>query len=472
MITPVVLCGGSGTRLWPSSRNAYPKQLLSLVTENTLLQDTVLRAKAVTDGARPIVICHDDYRFLVAEQLHALGQNDAQIILEPVGRNTAPAVAIAAFHLSRENADPLLLILPADHVIKDTAEFARAVQQAAEAARLGYLVTFGIVPSKAETGYGYIKKAQALTDAAFQVEKFVEKPNAETAAKYVSSGEYLWNSGIFLVRASTYLAELKHYAPAMFTACETAVQNLTTDLDFTRVKLQDFAACPSDSIDYAVMEKTLKAAVVPLSAAWSDVGSWSALWEVHEADANGNVVVGDVIAEQVTNSYLRAESRMLAVVGVDNHIIVETPDAVLVAHKDQAQAVKQIVERLKKEERPESHLHRRVYRPWGHYETVDKAQTFLVKRITVKPGACLSLQMHHYRSEHWIVVSGIATVTRGEEVFLLHENESTYIPVCVRHRLENAGVTDLQLIEVQSGSYLGEDDIVRYQDIYGRVETV
>lgn len=473
MITPVILCGGSGTRLWPSSRNAYPKQLLPLVSDKSLLQDTVIRAKALSRNNKPLVICHDEYRFLIAEQLQEVGVTNAQIILEPIGKNTAPAAAIAALQLSHDGSDPLILILPADHVIKDTEKFFTAVASAASLAEQGSLVTFGIVPTKPEVGYGYIKKSHPFENSqGFHVEKFVEKPDYATAEKYVASQEYFWNSGIFLFRASSFLAELKKYAPTILTACEKVSASLVNDLDFTRIQLADFANCPSDSIDYAVMEKTQNAAVVPLNAEWSDVGSWTALWEVHEGDKNGNVVFGDVFTEQVSNSYLRAESRMLAVVGVSDHIVVETPDAVLVAHKDNAQAVKNIVATLKEKQRPETHLHRRVYRPWGHYETIDKSANFLVKRITVKPGGCLSLQMHNYRSEHWIVVSGIATVTRGDEIFLLPENQSTYIPVCVRHRLENAGITDLELIEVQSGSYLGEDDIVRYEDVYGRADAV
>lgn len=469
MIVPVILCGGSGTRLWPLSRNAYPKQLLPLVSANSLLQDTLLRTSAISKVTAPLVICHDDHRFLVAEQLQEMGVRDAQIILEPVGKNTAPAVAIAALQLSQAGSDPLLLILPADHVIKDTEKFLAAVSEASALAEDGNLVTFGVIPTKPETGYGYIKKAEELTAHSYKVEKFVEKPDYATAEAYVTSGEYLWNSGIFMFKASVFLAELKKYAPEMLAACEKTIASMTTDLDFIRLREADFSACPSNSIDYAVMEKTQSAVVVPLAAEWSDVGSWSALWEAHEAsDEQGNVVYGDVVTEQVNNSYLRAESRMLAVVGVTDHIIVETPDVVLVAHKDNCQAVKEIVERLKKDKRPEALLHRRVHRPWGHYETIDQSTSFLVKRITVKPGASLSLQMHHHRSEHWVVVSGTAKVTRGEEVFLLDQNQSTYIPVGVKHRLENTGTVNIELIEVQSGDYLGEDDIVRFEDVYGR----
>lgn len=469
MIVPVILAGGSGSRLWPLSRSAYPKQLLPLVSGQTMLQETVLRAKAVGNSVDPLVICNQEHRFLVAEQLQQIGTLTASIMLEPMGKNTAPAVAIAALHLLK-TGDPVMLVLPSDHIIKDMNSFVAAVAIAENCARDGKLVTFGITPTQPETGYGYIKAGTKLDNKnAYQVEKFVEKPDIETAQSYFSSGDYYWNSGMFMFRASQYLAELGRCEPEILAACEIAVEKMDKDLDFIRLNKELFAACPSNSIDYAVMEKTDDAVLIPLNASWSDVGSWSALWQVHEGDEDGNVMQGDVVIEQVTNSYLRAESRMLAVVGVTDHIVIETADAVLVAHKSNAQAVKDMVERLKQKQRPETDLHRRVCRPWGSYESINKSDGFQVKHIIVKPGSSLSLQMHHHRSEHWVVVRGHATVTRGEEEFIVKQNESTYIPVGVKHRLSNHTSEDIELIEVQSGSYLGEDDIVRFEDIYGRV---
>lgn len=473
MIVPVVLAGGSGSRLWPLSRSAYPKQLLPLVSGKTMLQDTVLRAFAIGDTvASPIVICNQEHRFLVAEQLQEIEASNAHIILEPFGKNTAPAVAISALHLLKEHNDPILLVLPADHVIKDMNTFMTAVSHATRCAEAGHLVTFGITPTHPETGYGYIKIGAELPEKkGFSVDQFVEKPNLNAAESYIASGNYFWNSGIFMFRASRYLEELRRHAPDMLAACEKSVLKMTRDLDFIRLDKESFSDCPSDSIDYAVMEKTQDAVLVPLNAAWSDVGSWTALWEVQNPDQHGNVTQGDVVTEQVTNSYLRAESRMLAVVGVSDHIVIETSDAVLVAHKDNSQAVKKMVELLKLKQRTETDLHRRVYRPWGSYESIDKSDCYQVKHISVKPGASLSLQMHHYRSEHWIVVKGVATVTCGDNIFTLKENESTYIPVGTKHRLVNPGPECLELIEVQSGSYLGEDDIVRFEDVYGRTAT-
>ncbi|QSQ31345.1 mannose-1-phosphate guanylyltransferase/mannose-6-phosphate isomerase [Xanthomonas translucens] len=463
-VLPIILSGGSGTRLWPLSRESYPKQFLPLVGEHSMLQATWLRAAPVA-GHAPIVVANEEHRFVAAEQLQQIGVKPQSILLEPKGRNTAPAIAVAALEATRNGADPLLLVLPSDHVIRDEAAFQAAVRAAAAAAEQGKLVTFGIKPTAPETGYGYIKAGAGNGVSA--VERFVEKPDLATAQGYLASGEYYWNSGMFLFRASRYLEELRRFQPAIADACSTAWEASKRDADFTRLDKDAFAASPSDSIDYAVMEKTADAVVVPLDAGWNDVGSWSALLEVSPQDAQGNAHHGDVIEIDCRNTYAYG-SRLIAMVGLQDVVVVETDDAVLVGHRDRIQEVKQIVARIKASGRSEATWHRKVYRPWGAYDSIDNGQRFQVKRITVKPGATLSLQMHHHRAEHWIVVSGTAEVTRGEEVLLLTENQSTYIPLGVTHRLKNPGKLPLELIEVQSGSYLGEDDIVRFEDTYGR----
>ncbi|MCL1499621.1 mannose-1-phosphate guanylyltransferase/mannose-6-phosphate isomerase [Xanthomonas nasturtii] len=463
-VLPIILSGGSGTRLWPLSRESYPKQFLPLVGDKSMLQATWLRAAPVAAHA-PIVVANEEHRFIAAEQLQQLGVKPSAILLEPKGRNTAPAIAVAALEATRDGADPLLLVLPSDHVIGDEAAFQAAVTVAAEAAAQGKLVTFGIKPTAPETGYGYIK-AGAGTGAS-AVERFVEKPDLATAQGYLASGEYYWNSGMFLFRASRYLEELRKFHPAIADACQKAWESGKRDADFTRLDKDAFAASPSDSIDYAVMEKTADAVVVPLDAGWNDVGSWSSLLDVSKQDAQGNAHHGDVIQLDCQNTYAYG-SRLIAMVGLEDVVVVETPDAVLVGHRDRIQEVKEVVSQIKTAGRSEATWHRKVYRPWGAYDSIDMGQRHQVKRITVKPGAVLSLQMHHHRAEHWIVVSGTAEVTRGDEVLLLTENQSTYIPLGVTHRLRNPGKLPLELIEVQSGSYLGEDDIVRFEDTYGR----
>jgi mannose-1-phosphate guanylyltransferase / mannose-6-phosphate isomerase len=466
-ITPVILSGGAGTRLWPLSRELYPKQLLPLVGDRTMLQETVHRLAGL-DAAAPLVVCNEAHRFLVAEQLRVLGHKPQAIILEPVGRNTAPAIALAALQAP---TDALLLVLPADHVIRDVKAFHRAIHTALPAAGAGQLVTFGIVPTAPETGYGYIQGATADSGGVHAIVQFVEKPELARAQQFLEQGGYFWNSGMFLFRASRYLEELGHHAPDILQAARAALAGAQPDLDFVRVDPAAFEACRSDSIDYAVMEKTHHAAVVPLSAGWSDVGSWSALHEALAADADGNVSRGDVIAEDSTGCYLYAENRLVAVVGLQDHVVVETKDAVLVAPRNRVQDVKKLVARLKAEGRYEHSLHREVFRPWGSYDSIDSGERFQVKRLSIKPGAQLSLQLHHHRAEHWIVVSGTARITCGDRVFLLEENQSTYIPIGEKHRIENPGKIPLHIIEVQSGSYLGEDDIVRFEDRYGREGT-
>ena len=435
-----------------------------------MLQETLQRLDG-SSAANPIVICNDAHRFLVAEQLRQMGGDHGGIILEPVGRNTAPAIALAALHAMQTDDDPVLLVLAADHLIKDSAGFQAAVSKANELAMDGNLVTFGIVPDQAHTGYGYIKGGEAI-DVGMKVDEFVEKPDLATAQQYVDSGNYFWNSGMFMFKASVYLAELKKHAPEMYSICEQAIASESKDLDFIRIDPEIFATCPDDSIDYAVMEKTALAAMVPLDAGWSDVGSWSSLWETADnKDENGNVIVGDAILEGVNNSYINAEERLIAVVGLDDVVVVETKDAVMVANKNKVQDIKNVVNKLKAEQRPEFQFHREVFRPWGSYDSIDNGKRFQVKRITVKPGEKLSVQMHHHRAEHWIVVSGTANVTIGEKTQLVTENESVYIPIGDVHALENPGKIPLELIEVQSGAYLGEDDIVRFSDRYGRTES-
>ena len=469
MIIPVILSGGSGTRLWPLSRKMHPKQLLPLVNETTMLQDTITRLTGSPDIDHVMVICNDDYRFMVAEQVKETDISTNEIILEPVGRNTAPAIALAAFNATRDGEDPVLLVLPADHVIADVESFQAALQLGKEQAEAGRLVTFGVVPDLPETGFGYIKaRASGEQQAFYDVEQFVEKPDAETAAGYLADGNYYWNSGMFMFRASTYLNALEQHAPDIHSASKAAFATAARDLDFLRIGIEAFEQCPSDSIDYAVMENVNNAVVIPVDIGWSDVGSWSALHDVGEVDGEGNTLIGDVKSGLTSNSYVRANNRLVVTLGVDNMIVVDTDDALLVANRDNVQDIKSVVEELSSEQREEVNLHKCVYRPWGHYQGIDAGPHYQVKRITVNPGAVLSLQMHHHRSEHWIVVSGTARVTRGEKEFILSENESTYIPLGQKHRLENIGKIPLKLIEVQTGSYLGEDDIVRFEDIYGR----
>jgi mannose-1-phosphate guanylyltransferase len=477
MLVPVIMAGGSGTRLWPLSRQHFPKQFLPLIDNSTMLQTTLSRLEGLA-VERSITICNEQHRFIVAEQLRRGGELGS-IILEPAAKNTAPAVALAALIAQTNNNDPILLVLAADHVIDDEAAFQDAVTRATVLAEQGKLVTFGIVPVEAHTGYGYIKQGASLDNLgnagrqAYEVDCFVEKPNLEKAQQYLDSGQYLWNSGMFLFKASRYLEMLARYRPDILSACQQSVANLEPDLDFVRVDAVAFAQCPVESLDYAVMEPLAASGddvvVMPLDAGWNDVGSWSSLWQLAQKDQAGNHLHGDVIAQDTSNSYVRAQTRLVATLGVDNLVIVDTPDALLVATRDRVQEVKTIVDQLKQKRRPEATIHREVYRPWGKYDSIDSGQRHQVKHITVKPGAKLSVQMHHHRAEHWIIVSGTALVTNGGQETLLTENQSTYIPIGVKHALENPGKIPLELIEVQSGAYLGEDDIVRFEDIYGRV---
>ncbi len=465
---PIILSGGSGTRLWPLSRKMYPKQFLSLLHDQTMLQMTLSRLDGLEHTA-PTVVCNNEHRFIVAEQARQIGIEDLSIILEPFGKNTAPAIAVSAIHATGLAEDPVLLVLSADHEIADEKAFHDAVKQALPLAEAGKLVTFGIVPKNAATGYGYIKRGEAEGNG-FVVDQFVEKPDPDTAEEYLATGEYYWNSGMFMFKAQAYLKELEKFKPDMVTNCRRAVGNIREDIGFLRLDPETFGNCESDSIDYAVMEKTDLACVVPMDAGWSDIGSWASLWDQAKKDKAGNTTQGDVITTNTENSFVHAESRLVATVGIKDLVIVETHDVVLVADREQAQEVKQIVEQLKREQRAEENFHRIVYRPWGSFDSVDEGDRYKVKRITVSPGARLSKQKHHHRAEHWVVVKGTARVFRNDEIFDLHENESVFIPVGATHYIENPGNIPLDIIEVQSGSYLGDDDIVRFDDIYGRCD--
>jgi mannose-1-phosphate guanylyltransferase/mannose-6-phosphate isomerase len=479
-LQPVILCGGSGTRLWPLSREQYPKQLLSLMGERTLLQDTAQRLNelmlSVPIQTQPIVVCNQEYRFITAEQLYEVGVTPSKIILEPFGRNTAPALTLAALSAVQNNNDPILLVMASDHVMQSLEGFHQAIQMGLNAALAGQVVTFGIKANSPETGYGYIHAdGKSPYEGVGTINAFVEKPDVVTAQAYVDSGEYLWNSGIFMLKASVWVQALTHFAPIMVSECEAALRDAHVDLDFIRIDETAFARCPSDSIDYAVMERLqgesalgIQGYVVPMAAGWSDVGTWSAVWDALDKDGNGNVAHGAAVFERTSNTLVHSEHRVVSCLGLDDLVIVDTADALLVAKKSEVHDLKPLVAQIKAEHTHLTEKHRKVFRPWGSYDSIDADERFQVKRITVKPGASLSLQMHHHRAEHWIVVSGTGKVTRGDEVFLLSENESTYIPLGVTHRLENPGKTTLELIEVQSGSYLGEDDIVRFDDIYGR----
>lgn len=465
---PVLLAGGNGTRLWPLSRTLMPKQFIRLAGTDTMLQQTLCRLDGLS-LEKPFIICNEEHRFIVAEQARQAGVETQGILLEPFGRNTAPAVAMVAFEQLTQGNDPLMLVLPSDHRIENVKAFQASVIEAAAAAGQGKLVTFGIVPSHAETGYGYIEAGQPFSaSGARAVKRFVEKPDKATAEEFLANGHFFWNSGMFLFRASRYLEELKAARADIYDVCEQAAQNIEREFDFARIPKDIFEACPDESIDYAVMEPTAEAAMVPLDAGWSDLGSWSALWEVEEKDADNNVKIGDVVAADTRGAYIRAESRLVATIGLEDVVVVETKDAVLVAEKSRVQDVKRLVEQIRGEKRTEHHCHVQVFRPWGDYESIDDGARFQVKRITVKPGQKLSLQMHYHRAEHWIVVKGTALVECGDETTLLTENQSTFIPVGTKHRLINPGKVALELIEVQSGSYLGEDDIVRFDDNYGR----
>ena len=468
-IIPVILSGGSGERLWPLSRRQFPKQYLPLSSDNTMFQETILRLNGLDNLAEPIIICNEDHRFLVSEQCKQINVINPKILLEPVAKNTAPAIMAAALQSIKDSDDAILLVLSADHVIQDLDAFHHAINIANKQAEAGKLATFGIVPTGANIGYGYIRVSNYNTEGAYKVEQFVEKPNLSTAQYYLEQGNYLWNSGMFMFQANTLINELTKYSPDIVTAISNAFNNSTKDLDFIRLEKQAFVSSPTGSIDYLLMEKSNNVVVVPLDAQWKDIGSWSSLHDIGIKDEGGNVIKGDVFTESTTNTYINATSHMVATIGVHDLVIVDTPNAILISTKDQAQEVKKIVEQLQKQDREEQLNHRKVYRPWGWYDSIETGLHFQVKRLHVNPGSKLSLQMHHNRAEHWVVVSGTATATNGEDILTLNEGDSTYIPIGITHSLENQTTEDLEIIEVQSGSYLGEDDIVRFEDIYGRL---
>ena len=467
-ITPVILSGGSGTRLWPLSRKQYPKQFLPLVGDNTMFQETILRLSGLDNLADPIIVCNANHRFLVAEQCHQIDITNPTILLEPIGRNTAPAIVAAALQSLKETDDVVLLILSADHIIQDIKAFHRAINIACKQARDGKLATFGIVPTNANTGYGYIKLSKDNSNGAYKAEEFIEKPDLKTVESFLEQGNYLWNSGMFMFKAVKLIEELTIHSPNIVKSVNDAIKSAKTDLDFIRLDKKSFELSPSDSIDYALMEKSDNVVVIPLEAKWKDIGAWTALYDIGTKDENGNVIKGDVITKSTTNSYINADHHMVITIGVDNLIIVDTPDATFIANQDKAQEVKSVVESLQANDRCESATHRKVYRPWGWYDSIEIGVHFQVKRLHVNPGAKLSLQMHHKRAEHWVVVSGTATVTNGDRRLKLNKGESTYIPLSITHSLANKTREPLEVIEVQSGEYLGEDDIVRFEDIYGR----
>lgn len=469
-IVPVILSGGSGERLWPLSRKEYPKQYLPLLGDQTMLQQTIQRLNGLENLSNPVIICNADHRFVVAEQCRQIGIKNPTILLEPIGRNTAPAIAAAAYQSLKDSDNSTLLVLSADHVIGDVGAFHQAIKIANQQAQISKLVVFGIVPTDPSTGYGYIKKSEDNYNGAHKVEEFIEKPDLKTAELYLEQGNYLWNSGMFMFQAHVYIEELTEYAPNIVASVHGAVNNASQDLAFIRLEKQAFESSPSDSIDYALMEKSNNVVVVPLSANWKDIGSWKALYDTGIKDSQGNVIKGDVIIQNTTNTFINADHHMVAALGVDNLIIIDTPDVTFIAAQDKSQDVKNIVESLQASGRYESSAHRKVYRPWGWYDSIESGEYFQVKRLYIKPGAKLSLQMHHKRAEHWVVVSGMATVINGSQTFNLNKGESTYIPMGVTHALENTTNESLEIIEVQSGSYLGEDDIVRFDDIYGRIQ--